>query len=386
MIRTKTVVIFWIFFISLQSCIVPFHPLIENSNISKFVVSGEVNDNDELQTVSVSVSSPINDPGFIPVSGCNISIFDDRGNQFEMQEAEPGTYHTRIDKSYLIPGTSFKVEILTADGINIESDFDKMSECPEIDTLYFARKVIQENTLGQITEGIQFYVDLEAKNSSSHFFRWEAVETWESHVPYARQWYYDGTIHHIFPPDSSRMVCWTTQTVKNIYTLSTESFVENRYSKLPLHFVDNSTPKLMYGYSLLVNQFSLSEAAFAYWDQLRINSFEQGTLYEKQPLSITGNLHNITRPEQEVLGFFSASSVKSKRIFISPIDDFEFNSITYCRPDTLTHGGLKAIRPSQYPAFLDGDEFTYYLIRLGSYCVDCTYLGGTTLKPDFWPK
>jgi hypothetical protein len=142
----------------------------------------------------------------------------------------------------------------------------------------------------------------------------------------------------------------------------------------------------MYGYSLLINQFALSEAAFSFWDELRINSSEQGGLYEKQPLSIAGNLHNITNPDQEVLGFFSASSVKSRRIFVNPVTDFEFHLISYCRPDTLRYGGLGAIRPSQYPAFLEGNEVTYYLIRLGQYCVDCTSFGGTPFKPDFWPK
>jgi hypothetical protein len=383
--RTKILIIFWMFFILLHSCIIPYEPVIENKNISKYVVSGQVNDNDEIQTVSVSNGSPINDPEYIPVSGCYIRIFDDKGNQFEMQEAEPGNYHTRIDKSYLIPGSSFKVEILTPNGINIESDFDKMSECPEIDTIYFVRKEYIENPSGRIMQGLQFYVDLDARNLTNHFFRWEAIETWEYHVPYARQWYYDGVIHHISPPDSSLMVCWSTQAVKNIFTLSTENLVENRYSMLPLHFVDNYSPRLVYGYSLLINQFSLSDAAFSYWDQLRINSFEQGGLYEKQPLSIAGNLHNNTDPDQEVLGFFGVSSVKSRRIFVSPIDDFEFHPIIYCRPESLAHGGLRAIRPSQYPAFLDGNAVTYYLVKLDHYCVDCTSMGGTTIKPDFWP-
>ena len=385
MIRTKIVIIFWMSFILLQSCIVHYNTLIENSNINKYVVSGMVNDNDEVQTVSVSFSSSISNPEYIPVSGCYVRIFDDGGNQFEMKEAGSGNYQTRIDKSYLVPGTSFKVEIITSDGISIESDFDKMSECPEIDTIYYVRRGTQENSSGQITQGLQFYIDLNADNLSSHFFRWEAIETWKYNVPYAKWWYYDGTVHQISPPDSSTMVCWSTQKVKNIYTLSTKSFVENRYSKLSLHSVDNSTPRLMNGYSLLLNQFSLSEAAFSYWDQLRINSFEQGELYEKQPLSITGNLHNNTNPDQEVLGFFSASSVKSKRIFIKPIDDFEFHTIIYCRPDTLRFG-LKSIRPSQYPAYLFGSEFVYFQILLEPYCVDCTSLGGTTVKPDFWPK
>jgi Domain of unknown function (DUF4249) len=386
MLRTKIVIIFWVFVIFLPSCIIPYEPVIAIKDINKYVVSGQVTDNDEIQTVSVSMTSPVSDPEYIEVTGCYIRIFDDKGNQFEMQEAEPGIYHTRIDKSYLTPGTSFKVEILTPDGVNIESDFDKMNECPEIDTIYFIRKEIPTNLSGRIIKGLQFYLDLDAGNLTSYFFRWEAIETWEYHVPFPRQWYYDGTVHHISPPDYSRMVCWSTDTVKSIYTLSTQGLTENRYSMLPLHFVDNYSPRLMYGYSLFINQFALSEAAYSFWDQLRINNSEQGGLYEKQPLSIAGNLHNNTDPDQEVLGFFGASSVKSRRIFISHIDDIEIHQFIYCRPDTLRVGGLRAILPSEYPAFLDGNEVSYSLIRLSRYCVDCMSLGGTTSKPDFWPK
>jgi hypothetical protein len=155
---------------------------------------------------------------------------------------------------------------------------------------------------------------------------------------------------------------------------------------LPLHFVDNYSPRLMYGYSLLINQFALSEAAYSYWDQLRINNSEQGELYQKQPLSIAGNLHNNTNPDQKILGFFGASSVKSRRIFVNHIDDIDVHQINYCRPETLRIGGLRAIHPSDYPAFLVGSEDSYSLIRLRQSCVDCMSLGGTTFKPDFWPK
>jgi hypothetical protein len=370
----------------IPSCIVPFDPHIAAKNINKYVVSGQVNDNSEFQTVSVSMASSIGDPKYIPESGCYIRILDDNGNEFELQESNPGIYQGKIDKSYLNPGTSYKVEILTSKGINIESDFDKMSECPGIDSVYYIRKELQPNVPGQITRGLQFYIDLNAGNIDSHFFRWEAIETWEYHAPYPREWYYDGTIHHISPPDFSRIVCWSTELVKNIYTLSTVGLVENRYTMLPLQFVDNHTARLMYGYSLLINQFALSEAAYSYWDQLRINSSEQGGLYEKQPLSIEGNLHNYTNPDQVVLGFFSVSSVKSRRIFISKIDNLSFDFSDYCSPDTLRVGGLHSIDPSEYPAFLVGNKIRYLPIVLSQYCVDCMSLGGTTIKPDFWPQ
>jgi hypothetical protein len=149
--------------------------------------------------------------------------------------------------------------------------------------------------------------------------------------------------------------------------------------------VDNHTNRLLYGYSLLINQYALSEAAYSYWDQLRINSSEQGGLYEKQPLSIVGNLHNNTNPEQEVLGFFSASSVKSRRLFIGPVNDLRFDYIEFCSPAPLGRLGFLEIEPDEYPAYLMGDKTGPIPVVLSQYCVDCTTLGGITTKPYFWP-
>jgi hypothetical protein len=383
--QIKFVIFFLGLVVIIPSCIIPYEPHIDSKDINKYVVSGQVTDNNVIQTVSVSMASPVGDPDFFPVAGCYLRIYDDKGHEFVMNESGTGIYKVLIDEHYLIPGASFKVEILTPDGTSIESDFDRMNECPEVDSVYFVRKENLINNTGHDTRGLQFYIDLDCKNINSRFFRWEVTETWEYQVEYPREWYYDGTVHHITPPDSSRMVCWSTEPVKNIYTLSTEDLVENKYYMYPLNFVDNHTSRLMYGYSTLINQFALSEAAYSYWDQLRINGSERGGLYEKQPMSIRGNLYNKTNPDQEVLGFFSASSVKSKRIFVRDVENLALDFSTYCAPETLLVGGLRSIDPSEYPAFLMGNKIKYFAIQLSQYCVDCMALGGTIKKPDFWP-
>ena len=240
--QIKNFIKFCFLAIMLPSCIMPYEPHIEGKNINKFVVSGQVTDNNEYQTVSVSRASPVGEPQYIPVSGCYVRIFDDKGNEFAMQEDCSGhLYMPGLSRNYLTPGTSFRVEILTSDGINIESDFDRMSECPVVDSVYYIRKEYADKYPGQVTNGLQFYIDLDCGNINSHFFRWEAIETWEYHAQYPREWYYDGTIHHIYPPDYSRTVCWSTELIKNIYTLSTEGLVENKYYMFPLTFVDNHT-------------------------------------------------------------------------------------------------------------------------------------------------
>jgi len=140
----------------LSSCIIPFEPHIDSKDINKYVVSGQVTDLDEYQTVSISMAAPIGDPKYIPVSGCYVRIYDDKGHEFVMNESEEGIYNVEIDNNYLIPGNSFKVEILTPDGTIIESDFDQMNECPDVDSVYYLRKELLPDEPGQGTKGYNF--------------------------------------------------------------------------------------------------------------------------------------------------------------------------------------------------------------------------------------
>jgi hypothetical protein len=388
--QTKILIFFLLVIAMMQSCIIPFDPQIESKDINKYVISGQVADNSGIQTVSVSRASAVGNPQFIPVSGCSVRIFNDNWHQFEMYETEAGRYTGKIDLKYMFPGASFMVKIVTPDGSVIESDFDTMNECPAIDSVYYIIQEFPSNLPGVMTTGLQFYVDLNGGNVKSRYFRWDVIETWEYHSDHPREWYYDGTVHQISPPDSSRMICWTTELQKNIYTLSTENLVLNKYSMLPLNFVNNHTSKLIYGYSLLLKQYAISEEAYSYWDQMRINSSDMGGLYEKQPLSITGNLHNISDPGQEVLGFFSAAMGRSKRIFIRNVENFVIDFQNPCKPSLLERGGFLEISPYDYPAFLlagmdeEGVSF-YYMSTLSDECVDCLSMGGTNIKPDFWP-
>ena len=380
--QKKIIMITLMLGLSLPSCIKPYEPQIDFKDINKYVVSGQVNDNSEYQTVSISMASPIGDPQYIPVSNCIIHITDDKKNKFTMQEFEPGTgfYKVRIDPSFIKPGISFKVSVITPGGAIIESDFDRMPSCPEVDSVYYklSERIIAEIP-GQTFKGIQFYLDLDGGDIASRFFRWELIETWEYHVRYPIERYYDGSFHTVSPPDYSRKVCWSTELIKNIYILSTENLVENKYRMLPLNFVDNRTSRLLYCYSLLINQVSLSEAAYSYWDKMRINSSRQGSLYEKQPLAIEGNLHNKTYPDQKVLGFFSASSVRSKRIFVKNVEDLEIIYFDYCIPARITSNELATFSPEDYPLYFNDKGL------LGKECVDCLSFGGTNIKPDFWP-
>jgi len=367
-----------------SSCIKPFYPEIDSLDANKLVISGQLTDEGGIQTVNISVTSSPADPEYLPVSGCTVQILDNAGNVFSMTDNGNGNYQTSIESSVLLPGTAYKLQVITPAGERIESSFDTLSVCPEIDSVYYQVENIEGSVAGEFTRGIQFYTDLKASVGDSRYFRWDVIETWEYHAEYPLEWYYDGEVHHVWPPDYSRMVCWSTLKIPNIYTLTTRNLTENRYQKFPLHYVNNLSSRLMYGYSLLLKQYAMSEEAYVYWDKLRINSKQEGGLYQTQPLAIKGNMQNTSYPEHEVLGYFGVYSVKTRRIFVNPIPELPLDFSTMCNPSAL-RVGLVEITPDNYPGFLMGNANGYFLVYLNPECVDCTKSGGVTVKPDFWP-
>jgi hypothetical protein len=367
------------------SCLKSYMPLIETIDADKLVVSGIVSDRAGNQVVTISMASTINKPKIIPVSGCTVTIFDDKGHQFPMADSSNGNYYGWIDPQYLIPESSFKVEILTPDENKIVSDFDSYSTSPEIDSIYFVRRDHLTNDVGRPEKGIQFSIDLNGTNSTSKYCRFEVIETWEYHSEYPITWYFSGGEHYLYSPDYSLNVCWSTRILSNIYLFSAQNFAGNKYKSLPLNYVNNRTQRLVYGYSLLVHQYSLSEAAFKYWNQMSVNSTNQGGLYSKQPMATKGNLRNLTHPDQEVLGFFGASSVKSKRIFVKQVENLELETESTCAKRPVTWAQLIGTDANSWPLYLLADAEGNPRILLEEGCVDCRDLHGTLVKPDFWP-
>lgn len=368
------------------ACIKPFDPRIGSSAENMYVVSGMITDIEGWQEVNVSLSSPIENPVYSPVSGCMVNILDNKGNVFPMPEDKPGSYRAWFDKEYLIPGTSYKVTVHTPEAETIESSFDTLMQGAPLDSVYYILEDIPTSDPSVYLRGLQFYVDLNAADFECRNYRWEIAQTWEFHAARPAEYYYDGKFHQIIPPDYSHMVCWANALVKNVYTLSTKTLSQNVFEKYPLQFVDGHTSsRLGILYSILISQQSLSAGAYNFWEQVRINSEGFGGLYEKQPLAIKGNLLNLTNPDKEVLGIFYATSESSKRYFYKDIEGLELDFSDYCHEGPLPMTGWAGFKKWTYPVYYYYTEAGELLI-LDDQCVDCRKMGGTTTKPDFWPQ
>ncbi|MBN1651211.1 MAG: DUF4249 domain-containing protein [Bacteroidales bacterium] len=384
MLRKAT---FFLLFLLLSGCIKQYIPIIESNEVSKILISGRITDQEGFQYIKISKSIPIDEEDNVMVTNCRGSIWDENGKEFPLEEIAPGKYRFFVNKEDIQIGRSYFIQIFTPDGEELISEPDIMTAVAPANYPTYHIDSIYNSIYNTYAKGLQFNVDISGDETSSKFYLFELYATYEHHAKYPREWYYDGWgLHHISPPDSSLMYCWTTERIPEVLTLSTENLTANQYKNFGLHFVTfYINERLSIGYSLLLRQFGVSKEAFIYWESMRLNNNGTASLYNKQPIDTKGNITNLTHPEKEVLGFFSASAVSESRIFV---DAQATKTYEQCFPEPLDGrlGGLNQINSSNWPAFLmTSPDGTYEMIYLPELCVNCATYHGSPIKPEFWP-
>jgi hypothetical protein len=320
----------------------------------------------------------------MPIQGCVVEVIDDEGNAIQFYESEPGLYEQWLNQEYLKTGKKYKLRVTVA-GSAYESRYETMLPCPPVQNVYYEIEKKATSDPENDIYGIQFYTDLVPPIGYPKNYRWELEETWEYHSEYLMRDWWDGSVVHErrFGIDSV-FFCWSTESVHEIYTGTMKYVAGDSLSRIPLRYVSNETNRLKVAYSLLIKQYSLSDTAYYYWNQLKKQNEETGGLYETQPAQIRGNISNINDNDEIVLGFFNVSGVSEKRIFVT--ERFRFFPPDYhCNPSPPP-----SLIINQGPLY-----FTTAFVKIGDFyrevtmtapddCFDCTLLGGTTEKPDFW--
>lgn len=370
----------------LGGCIFEYTPDIEGSS-NALVINGKVTDQEGYQYIEISRSFAPYDPDIDrPVKNFAVEIQDDEGNSFPGEEMEPGLYGCWMDQEYLVYGNKYRLMVTSSSGDQYTSEYDELLPCPDIDSITYEYQERQTQIPEVIEKGIQFFVNTDCSGEYAKNFRWEMEETWEYHAKYEIQAYYDGRFHESLPGLASYdyYYCWQTARIRRIYTYSTQNLTSGRIRKYPLHYVNNQSERLRIKYSTLVKQYSLSPAAYRYWNILDQQSNQRGELYETQPAQIQGNIYPLKEGGEQALGLFYATSVKEKRILFRPaMDTWTPN----CDPHDLTRDELMellyAYQPNQYPIYLIMVDFGVYEFA-DQDCFDCRLRGGTTEPPDFW--
>lgn len=360
-------------------CKDPYYPDVNSTKDHYLVVDGHINSNG-LTTIKLSRTRAIfkiDTAANIEETAAVVSIEDNYGGLYPLYESGGGYYtaYYQLNSDYY-----YRLHITTREGKKYISDFVLCKNSPPIDLVSF-----------KFNEGnVQVFVNTHDPQNKTIFYRWEYVETWEFHSQYYSTLIYDPDIKTVVDRTMPVYVCYRSNNSDKIFLGSSEKLREDVIHEAPLMLIPNHDRKISVLYSAFVTQYALDSAGYNYWNAMKGNTEEVGSIFGSQPNQTHGNIHNIADSSELVVGYVGAGSVQQKRIFISnsemppgwnlpqycseyivPKDsvDYYFSNNTYIPIRTEPQGNP---RP------------TGYFSAIGS-CVDCTLAGGTLQKPYFWP-
>ncbi len=388
------------------TCIDPYNPGLENYE-SLLVVESLVTD--EKVPYEVKLSRSIEREDSIPerINGAEVYITDETGRRSDFENSGDGVYKTDPAEFTGAAGKTYTLHIKTSDGSEYVSDPAVMMPVPGIQNIYFEKGEEFSSNQSERQEGIRIYVDTEKSSNDIAYVHWEYEETWKFRLSdYKRFNYITDTL--ILPIIDIKDYCWKKTKSSNIMNGVILSGNSEQIIKAPVCFIaSNKSDRLLIQYSILVKQYSLTEEAYRFWNDLRQVNESGGTIFDKQPYSVVSNIHNINDGKEKVLGYFQVSAVKEMRKYITSSELTELKLPWYsydCKRfevDPLDYHVEGSMAPVMswdelYMMFTGDGRYTFVeplydqttkqlskLIFTETICSDCE-LTGTPEKPDWW--
>ena len=176
----KNIIILLFLLIGITSCIEKYWPKVDKYE-NVLVVDGLLTNGDEPAAVRLSLSSPLSNDEFIPLSGGTVFISDQNEFDISLTETEPGLYQVLDSSFHGEVGNSYKLHIHLPDGRSYESDICRLEPPSPIDSVYSKVESPEYQTGTHKIEGLQFYIDNHSDNlSDTLYYLWNLQAT---HLP-----------------------------------------------------------------------------------------------------------------------------------------------------------------------------------------------------------
>ncbi|GAB3878124.1 hypothetical protein GCM10028824_39440 [Hymenobacter segetis] len=366
----------------LAGCTDPYLPEAVQNPPSYLVVDGFINSKG-VSTIKLTRTYSIGAKTAPPVEAkATMYIEEEGGPRYPLAESPAGTY-TSTPRT-LNPARRYRLHISTQTGKEYATDFAPVNITPRIDDFSWRAT----------PEGLQFLISAHNDDpAATRFYRWDYEETWET-IPVLIPTLEYRNLDPIPPgglfPITTRFpqICWGNEKSPNIQIVNTTRLTQNAVRDYVVRTLPTTNSRLRHAYSILITQSAQSEAEYRYWDLMNKNTENIGTLFDPQPVQLTGNVHCLNDDAALAMGFVGVRSVEQQRLFIRrselPFDWKVSSGYDNCVPDTVIL--RKEIIQS---VFGGGQNVPLAYIRGGVLgidrdCVDCR-LHGTTVKPSFWP-
>ncbi|MFZ0473465.1 MAG: DUF4249 domain-containing protein [Bacteroidales bacterium] len=387
---------------TLFTCIDPYTPDLKSFE-SRLVIDALVTDEAKSNYVILTRTIETSDEDPVRVTGATVIISDDLGNRTLLVERNPGEYRTDSLTFRGATGRTYTLGIETEKGEKYESAPSFMYSVTDIDSIYFSKDQLLSEEKGEMVPGVSIFID-SRDESNSNYYRWSYEEWWKFQAPEPKMFNYinDSTI---VPVAELKLTCWANKKSDVIDIENTVLENNGGFIKKPVLFIaSEETNRLLIQYYVEVRQLSISKDEYRFWDLMLQLNESGGDIFDKQPFQIFSNVHNVTNPDEQIIGYFQVSAAKLIHKYITfneiasldlpfymyDCERIEKGEVDYPPPgmgkgytfNDINAGFLESGYTFIKPVYRDSGEL-YRLVFTRPFCAECTVNGSMT-KPYFW--
>lgn len=364
------------------SCQKPIDIKANTTNANILVVEGLINAGSDITNITLSRTVIIGNKATAnPEGGATVSMEDAQATVATLKETVKGTYSSSPAVLNLDKTKQYRIRIKLTNGKTYLSDLVDVKITPPIDSVGYYLK----------NDGIEIYVNTHDGTNNSRYYLYNYAETWQFNAKYFSGYRSNGS--SLSERTQAQLItsCYAGTATANIFLNSTAALTKDITYQFPLTFIEGTSEKISIKYSTLVTQTALTKQAYTFWENLKKSTESLGSIFDAQPSQLIGNIHNIADANEPVIGYISAGTTQSKRIYIkknelpvSFITKYPFN----CRIDTAkTNDDLVAkvipLTIGTTPLWPDDPPAILPFLYTDKTCGDCT-IRGTVQKPAFW--
>jgi hypothetical protein len=356
----------------------------KSPNVGYLIVEGFISGNTPIQ-YTLSRTLPLPGDSTIPrETGANVEVEGSDNSSISLVDRGGGVYSS-ADTPMLNAQIRYRLRIHTAEGEDYLSDFVPFRPTPPIDSINWVES----------SDGVNIYVNTHDPANATRYYEWNYDETWEYHSAEPSGEEYDTATVQVIPrPPSSQIYrCWHEDSSNNILLGSSIKLAQDVIYRQPLELLRKNVVQLSVLYTTLVKQWALTDSAYNYASILQKNTESLGSIFDAQPTELYGNIHCLSNPTEQVIGYISAGTIRQQRIWISatqltdwaytyscPVEDFRVGLDSMDLLQSYRYGGDIPLYP-HYPLRGAQDGWTSNY----AFCIDCRSQGGVATKPAIWP-
>lgn len=347
------------------------------------VVEGYISGN-SISQFTLTRSIPLPGDSTLPTEdGATVQIEASDNSVYPLTGQGNGLYSS-IDTLALNPQLEYRLAIQMASGEKYQSNFVAYKPTPPIDSI---------NWIQGGDNSIEIYVNTHDPANNTRYYQWNFDQTYEYHSAEesGEYWDKDTTPPAVVArlPQNQVFRCWQSASSTNILIDNTTKLSADVVYRQPVKYIPPDDVQTSVLYSILVRQYALTSDGYNFLSLMQQNTESLGSIFDAQPSQITGNIHSLTNPAEQVIGYVSAGTVQSERIFIRRFQIVSRFSYSCPLPDTL-------FSDSQLPQNYGSGLYTP--IQFGELhnqkgwvsnytdCLVCTTHGGTNQEPSYWPN